>query len=460
VRTAKGAVGVVAAVVVLAYGPLAAQERPACVVAGLEQVNDGAFETGARALDACIASLETGATASAGAPNLADAYLYKGVALVGLRQEDAAKGAFRKVLEYAPTFEPDRDAFSPRVIRIFKAARVGKKKSVIDPPSGTARKAGIGASGIAAIAGAAALVGGGAAAVIAAQPTATTTPTAIPTPAPTPSATATATEPPSPPPFRCPFASEIPAPVWVTPAEGAVISGTVIVQCVPALYAECVAGMVYSLPTGQFVARPYTATVLFDTSTLPSGPAGLFCSTLPSIGVRGASRQVIIDHPTATATATVTATATPTATETPTPTATETPVATETATPGGDPSTPSANGPSKDSPSVILTWTSALSSTGGKGQVWLNGAGAIIQASGQQTVSLSSDQGTHTIQGELIEGTGAGGLWTFQLRRGFKAGSIQTQSGNVAQLTPDTVVFRLAGRKGERVAFTFEAAGS
>jgi hypothetical protein len=46
---------------------------------------------------------------------------------------------------------------------------------------------------------------------------------------------------------------------------------------------------------------------------------------------------------------------------------------------------------------------------------------------------------------------------TFPVRSSVKPGSMKPQSGNVAQLTADTIVFRLEGRKGERVAFSFES---
>jgi hypothetical protein len=193
-----------------------ADTQPACLTAAIEQVNDGAFDAAVRALDECIASQPPDVAVET--PGLADAYLYKGVALVGLRQEEEAKTAFRRFLEYAPAFEPSPETFSPQVIRVFHAARRGKTKSVLDPPSHTAKKAGLSATGIAAIAVGATVALGSAA--IAAQPSNNNPPAADACPAGVGQAS------------------------WVHPSAREVISGTYPFQCALATdfllkYASC-----------------------------------------------------------------------------------------------------------------------------------------------------------------------------------------------------------------------------
>jgi hypothetical protein len=457
---------VLALPVLMALVPLAAQaqpsqESPGCVAAGIYQVNDGAFEAAIATLDACIATLPP-----SDAQNLAKAYLHRGVALVGLRQEDAAKASFRKVVEYTPAFEPNPDAFSPQVIRVFKAARTGASRSVIDRPNTVVKKAGIGAGGMAAIAGGVAVVGGGSAAVIAAKPSATATATAttVETSAPTPTLTPTrAPAATTPPPATatataaCP--TDFPPPVRISPSDGATVSGTTTLRCVPPadVPTYCFDGISYAALQGSsFIGDMYgfpatNYAVQWDTTKAANGTWNLECTlmaTTPNRYLYIQTIQVTVNN----------AVATPTPSPTAVSTATATATATETATPGfraKEAGAPNA-GPSESEKSAVV-WTSALSSTGAKGQVWLNGASALIQPSGQQTVTLGSEQATNTIEGALLEGQGAGAVWTFQLRSGFKPGSLKPQSGNADQVLPDTIVFRLGGRKGERVAFTFES---
>ena len=62
------------------------------------------------------------------------------------------------------------------------------------------------------------------------------------------------------------------------------------------------------------------------------------------------------------------------------------------------------------------------------------------------------------VEAVLIDGKGAG-QWVFRLRGGaIRPGTVHVQSGVVALVTGDRVVFRLAGRPGERVTFTFDTA--
>jgi hypothetical protein len=56
----------------------------------------------------------------------------------------------------------------------------------------------------------------------------------------------------------------------------------------------------------------------------------------------------------------------------------------------------------------------------------------------------------------LVEGQGKRGTWRFDFGgAGVIAGSLRVVAGEVELVTPDTIVFRLGGRPGERVVFSF-----
>jgi hypothetical protein len=100
------------------------------------------------------------------------------------------------------------------------------------------------------------------------------------------------------------------------------------------------------------------------------------------------------------------------------------------------------------------SWTSTLDAAGGSGQVVVDGIlGAFQQRVGQRLQRLRS--GRHRMEGVLVNGDGRSGTWRFELGGLFEPGSLQVIAGDPAAVTANTVVFRLAGRPGERVAFTF-----
>ena len=136
-------------------------DQAARLQAGIKQVEEGNFGAALTALESLIH--EPG-VAGGQTRTLSKAQLYRGIALVGLAREDAAKAAFREALRLDPELRLAKEEFPDRVIRVFEAARTGKAKSVLERPTTTTRKAGIGALRIAAIVGGGALVGGGVAA--------------------------------------------------------------------------------------------------------------------------------------------------------------------------------------------------------------------------------------------------------------------------------------------------------
>lgn len=152
---------------------------------GIRQVNEGHLQEAVLTLDAVILKLKP--QAASNTQDLVQAFVYKGVALVGLAQEEPAKASFREALQYDPWFRLTEDKFSARVIRVFEAARTGKSKSVLEPPSGVPKKAGLSGLAVAGIVGGALAIAGGAAVVAggdapAASVSTTTTTTLTPAP--------------------------------------------------------------------------------------------------------------------------------------------------------------------------------------------------------------------------------------------------------------------------------------
>jgi hypothetical protein len=100
-----------------------------------------------------------------------------------------------------------------------------------------------------------------------------------------------------------------------------------------------------------------------------------------------------------------------------------------------------------------------LAVPGGRGQVVVDGAQAFFPGPGTAPVSLALEPGAHRLEVTLVEGTRRPGTWRFDLSSlGLERGSLSVVAGEVAQIGPDTVVFRLKGRPGERLVFSFATA--
>jgi hypothetical protein len=102
-----------------------------------------------------------------------------------------------------------------------------------------------------------------------------------------------------------------------------------------------------------------------------------------------------------------------------------------------------------------LRWTSALLARGGVGQVYLNGgsAGTVRQAGAEMQ---GKPRGDNHVEAVLTEATGPG-TWRFEFPEGpgLEPGSLTPLLGEVIQVTGRAIVFRVAGRPGERLAFRF-----
>ena len=102
-------------------------------------------------------------------------------------------------------------------------------------------------------------------------------------------------------------------------------------------------------------------------------------------------------------------------------------------------------------------WTSALSVPGGRGQVVVDGTQAVFPAGGTETFAAPTGPGTHRLEAVLVDGAGRVGTWRFDLSAlGVAPGSLRTVAGEAALTGAAEVVFRLRGKPGERVVFTFQ----
>jgi hypothetical protein len=108
------------------------------------------------------------------------------------------------------------------------------------------------------------------------------------------------------------------------------------------------------------------------------------------------------------------------------------------------------------------SWLSELRLPGARGQVVVDGAQAVFPSAGSESFAAALPPGQHRFEATLVEagGRGAAGLWRFDLQSLRVApGSLRVVAGEVVQLGADVVAFRLRGREGERLVFTFEVAG-
>lgn len=162
IKPSRCVVAVVLALAIAAPSPGLAQETPAAVPAdlqaGIKQVDEGDYAT-------AVITLDRAARALAGhkerAHDLAQAYLYLGIAYVGLGSETSAKARFRDALAQSGDLALNPEQFPPKVIELFEKARdENRQLPVAQPPAAPAAKKG-GSKLPLILVGAAAVVGGG-----------------------------------------------------------------------------------------------------------------------------------------------------------------------------------------------------------------------------------------------------------------------------------------------------------
>jgi hypothetical protein len=104
-----------------------------------------------------------------------------------------------------------------------------------------------------------------------------------------------------------------------------------------------------------------------------------------------------------------------------------------------------------------LAWVSHLDIPGASGQVVVNGTTALFTKEGRSSGMALGRKGDNRIEAQVVQGSVQGGTWRFELgsTASLEPGSLRVVAGAVAMVSGDAIVFRLSGRAGERVVFTF-----
>lgn len=104
-----------------------------------------------------------------------------------------------------------------------------------------------------------------------------------------------------------------------------------------------------------------------------------------------------------------------------------------------------------------LAWVSQLDVPGASGQVVVNGSSVAFSGPGRSTALAVGRRGENRIEAQLVQGGGAPGTWRFEMgsTASLVPGSLRVLAGSVVEVSGDAIVFRLTGRAGERVVFTF-----
>ena len=110
--------------------------------------------------------------------------------------------------------------------------------------------------------------------------------------------------------------------------------------------------------------------------------------------------------------------------------------------------------PGASESSSVTSMRSQLSVPGGRGELVVNGRQIAVTGGVQTEVPLPAGDGRLVVEAWVREG-GGGGLWRFELRHPASGtpGTIAVLSGEPVQVGAGTIVFRLRGRRPERVSF-------
>jgi hypothetical protein len=105
-------------------------------------------------------------------------------------------------------------------------------------------------------------------------------------------------------------------------------------------------------------------------------------------------------------------------------------------------------------------WVSDLTVPDGRGQVVVDGTVAVFPGGGTESFAVPIGPGAHRFEATLVDGAGRPGTWRFDLSSlGVVPGSLRVVAGEAAQAGSAALAFRLRGKPGERVVFTFEVGG-
>jgi hypothetical protein len=105
----------------------------------------------------------------------------------------------------------------------------------------------------------------------------------------------------------------------------------------------------------------------------------------------------------------------------------------------------------------LVGWSSDLDAEGARLQVVVNGAAPAVPGRGRATGVASLVNGENRVEAVLVESAGKAGLWRidFNAPESIVEGSLRVISGEAVLLGASSATFRLSGREGDRIVFTF-----
>jgi hypothetical protein len=107
-------------------------------------------------------------------------------------------------------------------------------------------------------------------------------------------------------------------------------------------------------------------------------------------------------------------------------------------------------------PGTAQTLQSRLDLAGGSAQTILNGSTVLFQQDAVLARMEGAQAGLNRVEGTIVAAAGRPGTWRFELSSGSEPGSLRVVAGQARVVTPDSVLFQLSGRAGERVVFVFK----
>jgi hypothetical protein len=406
-------------VILLALGlasgsaPVPAPSLPSELKAGISLVKEGDFEGAVVKLDAVVRDLGPAGSDA----ELAQAYLFLGVAYLELDQEALARGKFAQALARAPEMRLDPSEFSPQVIRTFEGTRqealpaappAEATAAAAAPPAGAASEGDgrrstvpLWVLGGAAVAGGVALASGGG------SPAASPTPAPTPSPTPSPQPSASPTSPPTPPPTTCSYQAR-PRTRGEVDDDGAVG----LVCNITAVPSSCTWNAVSTNPNWLVITAGANGSGS-DIVRFNVRPNNTGNERTARIELRqDANAFCRIDQD-------------------------------------------DSGGSGPGLALAPLRWSSELQVPGGAGRVVVAGAHGPAGA-GRSDGARLLPRGIHRVEAVLGAGESRPGVWRFRLAGSFRPGSLRVRAGEAAGVAADTIVFRLRGTPGERVAFELE----
>jgi hypothetical protein len=99
---------------------LRAQSQRSELARALQQVEQGEFDKALVGLDGIIRTLKAEPN---GSKDLAQAYLFQGIAYVGLEQNEKARASFRQALALDKEVTLNRERFAPKIVQVFEEVR-------------------------------------------------------------------------------------------------------------------------------------------------------------------------------------------------------------------------------------------------------------------------------------------------------------------------------------------------